>query len=323
MQVGGIMDEVNTSTSQHNENPWKMMRRENVNPKLLNFVTAVLQMFPELPESVQKIMTMIYDPKTSSREIAEIAALDPILVNNILRKLNSAYYQLDRKIEDLNFAIVVMGFNEIRDLAIQTGLVKKLGVEMTGGEYNPRDLSAHIYAVSICAEELSNNNSKETGILMSLGMLHDIGKFALHTIKTHQERLGIKTKGVDDLPKDACLLQWEEHLYGVNHAVVGGILAKNWDLSERSQTVIEYHHYPSFYPIESVPDQYRQDIALISIADYIANNLLYNKTRIPKPHPSYFEILGFDPDIENLVSPTLRKKFVRVREFISNIVIVD
>ncbi|MCE5249126.1 HDOD domain-containing protein [bacterium] len=300
-----------------------MTRKEDVNPKLLNIVSAVLDIFPELPDSVQKIMTMVYDPKTSSREIAEIAAADPVLVSNILRKLNSAYYQIDRKIEDINFAIIVMGFNEIRDLAIQTGLVKKLGGEMIGGEYDARELSAHIYMVSICVEELSGKNSKDTGILMSLGMLHDIGKFALHMIKTHEMRLGIEMKGSSDQKSYATLLQHEESVYGVNHAIVGGILAEKWNLSDRFQKVIEYHHYPSFYPLDSVPSQYREDVALISIADYMANSLIFSHTLIPQPHPSYFKILGFDTNVENLVTPALHKKFARVKEFISNIVLVD
>jgi len=49
------MDSTQSNMEQNSENQWVMTRREDVNPKLLNIVSAVLDIFPELPESVQKI----------------------------------------------------------------------------------------------------------------------------------------------------------------------------------------------------------------------------------------------------------------------------
>ena len=100
-------------------------------------------------------------------------------------------------------------------------------------------------------------------------MLHDIGKFALYTIGMHAKRMGMKAHGLHDMSPNASLLEKEERLFGVNHAIVGGMLAQKWNLSDRISSVLEYHHFPSFFPIEDVPEDYRENVASVSIADII------------------------------------------------------
>ena len=298
---------------------WTMMRREDVDPKVLNIVTAVLDLVPSMPESVQEIMSMVYDPRTSSKEIANIASDDPVLVSSILRKVNTAYYALEQKISDINLAIVVLGFNEVRDLAIQCGLAARFDLEVDE-DFNAKQTWGHMYASSICIEQFADNKRNiHTGLLMSIGMLHDIGKFALQTVDLHLKRLGVPSGDLSMLERDAPHLQREECLYGINHAVVGGMLTEKWNLSENISTVIEHHHHPSFYPMTEIPEKYRRDVALVSIADFITNTLIESPTIAPLPDPSYFELLGLPSDTGKLITPELRQKFKRVNEFIREI----
>ncbi len=314
------MENEEHALSHNSDQHWKPMRSEEVDPKLMEVISAVLDMFPNLPVSVHKIMSMAYDPRTCAREIAEIASSDPVLVSGILQKVNSAYYSLDHKIENLNLAIVVLGFNEVRDVAIQCGLAEKLGKQKDHIEYNTRGLWGHSYAVSVCTEFLTKNKkSRQTGVLMTIAMLHDIGKFALYTIGMHAKRLGMKAHGIHNMSPDASLLEKEERLFGVNHAIVGGMLAKKWNLSDRISAVLEYHHYPSFFPIGEVPEDYRKNVASISIADSIEHRITVTSNILPKPQPEYFEIVGLPPSIGKLITPELQIKLERAKEFLNEI----
>ena len=141
-----------------------------------------------------------------------------MLVSNILKKVNSAYFALDHKIENLNLAIVVLGFNEVKDIAIQCGLAKAFGKHGETIEYNTRDLWGHSYAVSVCTGFLNRDKkSKHAGVLMTIAMLHDIGKFALYTIGMHAKRIGMKARGMQGMSYNPTILEKEERLFGVSH----------------------------------------------------------------------------------------------------------
>ena len=118
---------------------------------------------------------------------------------------------------------------------------------------------------------------------------------------------------------DSLLLEKEETLFGVNHTIVGSMLAEKWDLSERICTVLEYHHYPSFWNPNSIPLDYNEDIATICISDFIVHHLYGNTKQLPEPSPEYFNILGFSPPIDNIVTIKLREKIQEAKEYVNNV----
>jgi HD-like signal output (HDOD) protein len=297
---------------------WVPLRMSEVAPNLLKVIGAVLNLFPNLPVSVHKILSMVYDPKTSAREISEIASSDPVLVSTILKKVNSSFYSPGQKIDNLNLAIVILGFNEVRNIALQSGLVKTFRQE-DNPEFSTRQLWTHSYGVSLCNDYLvKNTGQRRSGVLMTVGMLHDIGKFALYAIGLHARRLGMKARGVSGMSEEASVLEKEERLFGVNHAIVGGMLARKWNLSDRVCTVLEFHHYPSFFPIDDVPAQYREDVAVTGISDYAVNSLMEGKVSVPLPSSAFFRAAGV-PSIEDLLSPTLQSHLEQAKDFLDEL----
>ena len=299
------------------DSSWVPLHKSEVDRKLLSVINTVLGLFPNLPVSVHRIITGVYNPKTSAREISEIAASDPVLVSTILKKVNSSFYSTGRKIDNLNLAIVILGFNEVRNIALQCGLVKTIRRE-DNPEFNTRDLWTHSYSVSLCNELLAKNTGqRRSGVLMTVGMLHDIGKFALYAIGLHAKRLGLKARGLADASPDTVLLEKEERLFGVNHAIVGEMLARKWNLSERICAVLEYHHYPSFFPMEEIPEEYRYDVAVTSISDY-AVNMLEERTPLPLPGEEFFRVAGI-PSIDTLLTPAIKMKLEFAKNFLDEL----
>ena len=95
------------------------------------------------------------------------------------------------------------------------------------------------------------------------------------------------------------------------------MLAKKWNLSEKIITIIEKHHYPSFFGVQEINSQYVEDISIICISDLIVNHFTGTETFIPEPHEHFFNIIGLSPPIEKTLSPKLNTKLEKAKEFLN------
>jgi len=298
---------------------WTPKSLDDLSPETIKIIENVLEKIPKLPVSVQKIVEMASDMDIGAKELAEVALTDPVLSSKILTLVNSAYYGLNRRIDDLRVAIVLIGFTAVRNIAIQDRFLKIF--EASDDDFYDREmLWVHSYLVSVCAETfVKDDDPKRMGILMTLGILHDIGKFALYFIGKMMKKKGVKLPVYNDLATEVHLLKREEHFLGVNHTIIGGMLARKWNLSDRICTVLEYHHYPSFFGFNEVPSEYLEDITVICLADLVVNRFMGENTQLPVPHPIFFDVIGQKPPLENLLTDGLKSKLSKAREFVNSL----
>lgn len=298
---------------------WVPLHTRDIEPDTIEIIETLLDQIPTLPVSVHKILQSVYDEKIELKEIADIVSSDPVLTSRILQVVNSTYYGLREKVDNIYLAIVLLGLNEVRNVALHLGVSKVLGKGFEFSGYDTRNLWMHSYMVSLCAENfVESEDQHRAGVLLTLGLLHDIGKFALAGIGRLMKQRGIKLKDLNSLPTHAYLLQKEEYLFGVNHTIVGGMLAKRWNFSDRTRAAIQFHHYPSFFGIKSLPQKYTEDIIIICLADLIVNRLAGTINPPPEPHPHFFEILELEPPAEKLITDELKLKLSKAREFVQS-----
>ena len=300
--------------------PWAPLRMKDLKPEDMKRVRTVLDNIPELPMSVHQVIKMTSDPKASSKQIADIASSDPVLVSHILMMVNSSYYGMSRKIDNLRLAIVLLGFDEVRSVAIRCGfsrVMKKFG---TQAGFDASALWTHSYLVSICSEWFAGDDDPQrAGTLLTLGLLHDIGKYALYSIGVLMKERGIRPASAERVSPDASLIEKEDKLFGVNHPITGGLLARRWGLSERICTAIEYHHYPSFFGMREIPTDSLNDVAVVCISDLIVNHRAGVVTVPATLHEQYFDLVEIEPDLEKAVPPKLAEKLDNAKEFIESL----
>ena len=311
----------NTDTENSaNSSAWKPLSWKDVEPEKIKLISAVIEKLPELPVHVHKILKIVSDIDSDAKEIAQLASSDPVLITKILNAVNSSYYGFSKKIDDLQLAIVLLGFAEIRTLAIQSSLEGRFEMGRIDNMYDTRNLWGHSYQVSVCTEAfLSEKDSRMAGVFLTLGLLHDIGKFILYSIAVAMNKKGIKTDSMEGLSPGACLLEKEERLFGINHAIAGGMIARKWGLSERITSVADYHHYPSYFDMDDIPREYLQDITVICMADLVANSFEDRTDLPPEPPEAFFELLGYSPPIENIITDSFRKKIEKAKRFLTYI----
>ena len=303
-----------------NTHSWVPMQREDVNSETMEVLDVFVDAIPHLPVHVHEIMKIVSDFEKDTREIAKVASSDPAMVSRILKTVNSSYYGLPKKTDNLNTAIVILGLNEIRKIVLQAGFSKVLGEDWCYKGYDTKGLWEHSYLVSICAEALSKGqDSHHVGELMTLGILHDIGKYALFKLAVILKRKRLKDLKTGRLSPHSTILKKEEQLFGINHAIMGSMLARKWELSERICSMIECHHYPSFWGIDTIPSEYVNDIVTICFSDLIVKRLTSKEEMIPEPSKEYFGILGLKPPLEHVITNELETIIENAKKFITYI----
>ena len=85
----------------------------------INSLARYVEKLPALPTCISKIMEVCNDPATSPADLSKVISLDPALMGRVLKLINSAYYGLNNKVTSLVRAIIMLGFNTVKNLALQ------------------------------------------------------------------------------------------------------------------------------------------------------------------------------------------------------------
>src|SRR5882757_3577299 len=129
-----------------------------------------------LPEVTAKIVATVEDPKSTAASLHKIVAHDPALATRILKVVNSAFYGLPGQIGSVERAIVLLGLNAIKNIAVAASLGQLFrGVKLCDG-FTAKDLWTHCIAVGVVARDLAQQMKlplAEEAFLA--GIMHDIG----------------------------------------------------------------------------------------------------------------------------------------------------
>jgi HD-like signal output (HDOD) protein len=79
-----------------------------------------------LPFIYIKINEAVNNPRSSMQDISDIISNDPGLSSRLLKLVNSAFYSFSSKIETVSRALLIIGTQQIRDLALATSVVNLL-----------------------------------------------------------------------------------------------------------------------------------------------------------------------------------------------------
>src|SRR5215510_8312698 len=110
---------------------------------------------PSLPTSVTKVLEICNNPQTSPADLNHVISLDPVLVGRVLKLINSAYYGLGQPVTNLARAIIMLGINTVKNLALSTAVMGQL---TTGKKSHGLDMEGfwrHSLCVGVAAKLLA------------------------------------------------------------------------------------------------------------------------------------------------------------------------
>ena len=108
-----------------------------------------VESFPTLSKVVVAIMDIAKKPDSSLEELSAVIRNDPALTLSILKMVNSAYYGYRQKVDSIERAVVILGRDEIVNLALGLGAMKAIDRSDSRGLYQPKALWHHLMGTAL------------------------------------------------------------------------------------------------------------------------------------------------------------------------------
>ncbi len=220
-----------------------MKQNRAIDTERLKRITRSIINLPTLPTVVAKMIELIDNPQSSALSLSRIIKTDQVLTVRILRMANSAYYGFPNPISSINLAIVVLGFDTIRNLGLSVAVISRLARAANDEELlDYTRFWEHSAAVAVASRMLARMHGfrgMESEAFVA-GLIHDIGKLILsqHQTANYSKCLNLVSE------RNISLAAAEELVFGVTHAEVGSWLASRWNLPDPLTEAIRLHHIP-------------------------------------------------------------------------------
>ncbi len=219
-------------------------------------VVARIDTLPSMPASCLAIMAELQSEEASIQQVAGLIAGDLGMAAKILQMVNSAFFGLYRRVNDVKDAVMLLGLDAIKALVLSINVFSA---------FNPRQMPfldvgllwEHSLATGGYAKQIVTyrrlGREQATAAFLA-GMLHDIGKLvlAVNFSDVYRRFLGTAPAAPDQR------LAREREAIGTSHAEIGAYLMGLWGLEPTILSAIAFHHRPldsqtaSFGPLTAV-----------------------------------------------------------------------
>ncbi len=257
---------------------------------------------PPLPEAALQVQALIDDPNITARELATVISSDSTLTARLLKHANSSFYGFPKAIGTVPLAVVVLGFDAVREIVVGTSVTDVAFKAFEQSLIESRKFWSHSLAVGVGARIIAQRwRTGLPGEAFVAGLLHDIG------------RLLLASKYPDQYAKVVHAAKFEEQYtheaeriqFDTDHAEVIGWLMERWQFPEQIRLAASGHHDK----VEEFEESLKQTVIL---ANWLAHRSGYNHgvdgTKPPTPTPIIKALPGFDErEVRNEMTDMYRK----------------
>lgn len=249
-----------------------------------------------LPEVCIRVNEMMDDPGVNATEIGKVIAQDTSLTARLLKIVNSAFYGFQARIETVSRAVTVIGLRELRGLVLAASAVESFS-KLPNDVLNLVNFWRHSVYCGVVAQLLAQKcNVLHSERLFVAGLLHDIGKLVITNKMIDESREIIqrveKKKKFD--------FDIEQAVLGFDHAEVGGVLLKEWNMPESLCNSVLYHHRPKAAVDPTI------EICIVHIANILtirAEHGINEGTKVPPIEEIAYEMTGLtEGDFEQVLT---------------------
>jgi HD-like signal output (HDOD) protein len=196
---------------------------------------------PALPSIAMEIVEMVDNPRTSASQLGRVISSDQALTAKVLKIANSPFYGFPKKISTIDFAIIVLGFDALKEIVISLSLVSSLQ-KKSDAYFDSKIFWDHAISTGVIARKIARDlGYRVSGEVFVGGLLHDVGVSVIHRYFNGEFRriVGIARES------DLTFAEAEESVLGVTHAEIGSWLAERWNLPDHLAEAILCHNTPS------------------------------------------------------------------------------
>lgn len=275
-------------------------------------VISNIRNLPTPPIVFHQIQKVINDPNVNATKIANILAEDPAMSVKVLRLTNSAFYGLSKEIESVKQAVVIVGFEAIKNLVLSASVLdmfKDKSIDQEAQEKYWRHSLSTALCCRILARQIKSRGIVDPDSAFSAGLLHDVGKM-IFSCFLPEEYAEFKEQRTSDMVSQD--FEVEDRAFGYTHAQIGSFLGTMWKIPQKLTDAIYYHHTPMLYHGEDAFPH------IVYLANWLSKKTFYDATDVHLVGEIDPEVLGFlDVSEEKLevYGDMLREEYAKSETF--------
>lgn len=200
--------------------------------------------FPPLPKTIAEVSALLAAEAEvpDTPRLVEIVNVDPIVATSVLRRVNSAFYGVRRRVGNLRQAVFLLGFEEVCNLVLTASMQRLQDVLRSEEQKHIFDRLIETsmgtaYYANLLAEHLA---LPMQNVAFAAGLLHNVGRFVfLYNVPGAYEALWFTSEGGRP-PR----LHDERRIFGIDHGELGALAGQGWNLPEEIIQVIRFYSTP-------------------------------------------------------------------------------
>jgi HD-like signal output (HDOD) protein len=218
-------------------------------------------------QSINRALSELVQSESSlNSQIADVIRRDPSLSTRLLRMVNSIYFGLSTRINNIEEAVFLLGLRQIRELSMATPVVEEMeSMQPNSSAHLPwRELWSHSIGTAILTREIlastTLNADDDTDYL--IGLMHNVGKVVMAYVFPDELRtiMAIPAR----TPAEVCAL--EREVIGWDHARIGAHFLARHQMAEEVVFAVLYHNEPERAP------RHRLFAAAVQVADHLVRH---------------------------------------------------
>ncbi len=231
-----------------------------------NAITARIESFPALPATVTKVLAVSANPDSSANDLMQAILPDQTMCATILKVANSAFFGMPREVSTIERAVVVLGYEEIRNIVIGKAVFSSFPKMNKEDRHTVALFWEHTFTCGLAAKIIGEHVHLSPSELFVAGLIHDIGRLAMFI--TFPDLYPVLRELTS--PSHFTDIAEEQNNFSVSHDYVGLLLANKWLLPDKLVAAIGYHHRPQEAPA------FREYPLIVQVADILS--LMYCST---------------------------------------------
>ncbi len=231
--------------------------------KRTKLVLSNVYNLPAVSQVMMEVSNMLDNPTTNTAKLGEMIGKDQGLATKILSIANSPLYGLPRKVTTIDFAILIIGYQDIKNIVIALSMIESFK-NKTDKYLDQKEFWLHSIITGNASKRIAEDLGFRIGseVFVS-GLLHDLGIPVLHKF-FHTEFMEIVDE-VNETGKSFKEVEIEK--LGYDHQTIGRFLAEKWNLPSQHCSTIENHHNPSN------AEENKVMASVVHLADYMTQAL--------------------------------------------------
>jgi RNA polymerase sigma factor (sigma-70 family) len=240
---------------------------------------------------INEILELVDNPRTSVARLASVISKDASLTKRLLRQANSPLYGFQRRVSDPNFAVVLLGFDALKEMVVRS-VVSGAFRRMVDTMMRFESFWTHSIGCALGSRLIAlKTGACDANDAFVAGLLHDVGYVIIN--QTIMDRFYGKQE-IQAKEKNA---ECSQPLPKTGHPEIGAALVERWHLSQDIVEAIRFHHCPEAATVNP------SLVSTVHIAEALCHKLCIGLTdyeTVAEVEPAAKRILGLDQSLFEL-----------------------